>query len=137
MFKTLLVVVYLGVLLPGCASHSTQAIGKLDNGHPVFNSNACKNARSNAWVYQEAKDAKLWLGPTTLLFVGPVAIIPLLIANTGLNTADHFKAADIASSCGGNPPNSEAVASEIALGATIEIATGSLIPSMLPLKSSP
>jgi hypothetical protein len=64
-------------------------------------------------VYQEAKDAKLWLGPTTLLFVSPVAIIPLLIANTGLNTADYFKAADIASSCGGNPPNSEAVARKL------------------------
>jgi len=122
--------------LSGCASHSTQAIGKLDNSQPIFHSNACKNARNNAWVYQEAKDAKLWAGPSAFLIAGPIAFIPVLFANASVNAADHLKAADIASNCGGNPPNPETVASDIALDATIDIATGSLIPA-LPLKSAP
>jgi len=121
----------------GCASHSTQAIGKLDNTQPIFHSNACKNARSNAWVYQEAKDAKLWAGPSALLIAGPIAFIPMLFANASVNAADHLKAADIAYNCGGNPRNPEAVAGDIALEATIDIATGSLIPANLPLKSAP
>ena len=128
MQKTLAISISIGMLLGGCASHSTKAIGKLDNEAPVFHSQACKNARENAWVYQEAKDAKPWIGTSALLLAGPVAIIPLLVANTGVNAADHLKAADIASSCGGNPPNPEAVAGDIALGATLDIATGSLIP---------
>ena len=136
MLKLLLIFSSCGILLTGCASHSTQAIGKLDNSQPIFHSNACKNARNNAWVYQEAKDAKLWAGPSAFLIAGPIAFIPVLFANASVNAADHLKAADIASNCGGNPPNPEAVASDIALDATIDIATGSLIPA-LPLKSAP
>ena len=109
--------------MTGCASHSTQAIGKLDNAQPIFHSHACKNARTNAWVYQEAKDAKLWAGPSALLIAGPIALIPVLLANASVNAADHLKAADIASNCGGNPPNPETVAGDIALDATIDIAT--------------
>ncbi len=128
MQKSLIASICLGMLLGGCASHSTQAIGKLDNEKTLFHSQACKNARENAWIYQEAKDAKPWVGSTALLLAGPIAIIPLLVVNTSVNTADHLKAADIASRCGGNPPNPEAVAGDIALGATLDIATGNLIP---------
>ncbi|NBS76160.1 MAG: hypothetical protein EBT28_01645 [Betaproteobacteria bacterium] len=137
MLKLLLIFISCGILLTGCASHSTQAIGKLDNSQPIFHSNACKNARNNAWVYQEAKDAKLWAGPSAFLIAGPIAFIPVLFANATVNAADHLKAADIASNCGGNPPNPEAVAGDIALDATLDIATGSLIPAALPLKSAP
>ncbi len=137
MLKTLLLILACGILLTGCASHSTQAIGKLDNSQPIFHSNACKNARNNAWVYQEAKEAKLWAGPSALLIAGPIAFIPVLFANASVNAADHLKAANIASNCGGNPPNPEAVAGDIALDATLDIATGSLIPAALPLKSAP
>lgn len=137
MLKPLLLFISCGIVLTGCASHSTQAIGKLDNTQPIFHSNACKNARNNAWVYQEAKDAKLWAGPSALLLVGPIALIPLIVTNAGVNAADHLKAADIASNCGGNPPNPEAVAGDIALDATIDIATGGLIPATLPLKIGP
>jgi len=135
--KPFLLFVTCGILLTGCASHSTKAIGKLDNAEPIFHSNACKNARNNAWVYQEAKDAKLWAGPTALFIAGPIALIPVLFANASVNAADHLKAADIASHCGGNPPNPDAVAGDIALEASIDIATGSLIPAALPLKSAP
>jgi len=137
MLKLLLIFSSFVILMTGCASHSTKAIGKLDNTQPIFHSNACKNARSNAWVYQEAKDAKLWAGPSALLIVGPIAFIPVLFANAGVNAADRLKAADIASNCGGNPPNPETVAGYIALDVTIDIATGSLIPVTLPLKNAP
>jgi hypothetical protein len=137
MLKPFLLFVACGILLTGCASHSTQAIGKLDNAQPIFHSNACKNARNNAWLYQEAKEAKLWAGPSAFLIAGPIAFIPVLFANASVNAADHLKAADIASNCGGNPRNPEAVAGDIALDATIDIATGSLIPAALPLKSAP
>lgn len=137
MLKPFLLFVACGILLTGCASHSTQAIGKLDNAQPIFHSNACKNARNNAWLYQEAKEAKLWAGPSAFLIAGPIALIPVLFANASVNAADHLKAADIASNCGGNPRNPEAVAGDIALDATIDIATGSLIPAALPLKSAP
>ena len=58
---------------------------------------------------------------------------------TAVSAMDGYalKAADIASNCGGNPRNPEAVAGDIALDATIDIATGSLIPAALPLKSAP
>ena len=79
----------------------------------------------------------MWAGPSALLIAGPIAFIPMLFANASVNAADHLKAADIASNCGGNPRNPEAVAGDIALEATIDIATGSLIPATLPLKNAP
>ena len=64
-------------------------------------------------------------------------MLPLIVTNAGVNTADHLKAVEIPSNCGGNPPKPEAVARDIALEVTIDIATGSLIPANLPLKSAP
>ena len=118
--------VLLGVLtlLVGCASHSMQAIAKLDDKSPDFATGACQNARHNAWMYDEVKTHKLWAAPALIMLTGPVAVAPLFFANIGINTADHLKAADITTQCGGTAPSSQDIAGRIALDTALGLAIG-------------
>jgi len=116
-------------LLAGCASRSSQAISKLDDKSPDFSSGPCQNARHNAWVHDELKTHKLWAGPALVLLTGPVAVAPLLFVNIGMNTADHMKAADITSQCGGIAPTQDAIMGGIALDTALGIAIGAAVPA--------
>jgi hypothetical protein len=134
--KTLLSMLYLRYpmlciltcVLWGCASQSAQTIGKLDNESPEYASAACQNARHNAWIHEEAQNAKLWAGPSAVLLLGPAAIVPVFFTGVGVNTADHLKANDIAANCGGKPKSQQEVNSNIALDATLSLAVGSVMP---------
>lgn len=114
--------------LSACASHSSKAIAKLDDKSEEFGSGACQNARHNAWIHDELKTAKLWAAPSLLLVMGPAAAIPLFAANVGLNTADHMKASDITTQCGGTAPTQEAMAGNIALDAALDLTVGAVVP---------
>jgi hypothetical protein len=115
-------------LLGACASRSSQAIGQLDDKSPDFSTGACQNARHNAWVHDELKTHKLWAAPALVLLTGPVAVAPLFFANIGINTADHLKAADITTQCGGTAPTQDAVMGGIALDTALGIAIGTAVP---------
>ena len=114
--------------LSACASHSSKAIAKLDDKSEEFGTGACQNARHNAWVHDKLKTHKLWAAPSLLLLGGPAAAVPLFVANVGLNTADHIKASEISTQCGGSAPTQEAMAGQIAMDAAIDLTVGALVP---------
>jgi len=60
--------------------------------------------------------------------MGPAAAVPLFAANVGLNTADHMKAREITTQCGGTPPSQEAMAGNIAMDAALDLTVGALVP---------
>ena len=121
-------VLTLVTLLVGCASQSSKAIAKLDDKSPDFGTGACQNARHNAWVHDEIKTHKLWVTPALVLLTGPVAVAPLFFANVGVNTADHMKAADITTQCGGTAPTQEAMIGSIAVDTAVGLAIGAAVP---------
>ena len=114
--------------LSACASHSSKAIAKLDDKSEDFGTGACQNARQNAWIHDELKTHKLWAAPSLLLMMGPAAAFPLFAANVGLNTADHLKAREITTQCGGTPMTQEEMASNIALDAALDLTVGTVVP---------
>lgn len=114
--------------LSACASHSSKAIAKLDDKSEEFGTGACQNARHNAWIHDELKTHRLWAAPSLLLMMGPAAAVPLFAANVGLNTADHMKASDITTQCGGTAPTQEAMAGNIALDAALDLTLGAVVP---------
>jgi hypothetical protein len=114
--------------LMGCASQSSKAIAKLDDKSPDFSTGACQNARHNAWVHDQIKTHKFWASPAIVLLSGPVAAAPLFLANIGINTADHMKAAEITTQCGGSAPTQDAVMGGIALDTALGIAIGAAVP---------
>ena len=116
-------------LLTGCASRSSQAIAKLDDKSPDFSSGPCQNARHNAWVHDELRTHKIWAGPALVLLTGPVAVAPMLLANIGMNTADHMKAADITTQCGGHAPTPDTIMGGIALDTAVGIAISAALPA--------
>ena len=124
-------------LLGACASHSSKAIAKLDSGSPEFSSAACQNARQNAWLYDEAQINKLWAGPSVFFLAGPIAVLPVLATNIGLNSADHLQANDISTQCGGQPLTQKALSQNIALDATISVAVGGIAPAIAPKVTVP
>ena len=121
-------VLVLTALLVGCASQSSKAIAKLDDKSPDFGTGPCQNARHNAWVHDELKTHKLWAAPALVLLSGPAAVAPLFLANVGINTADHMKAADITTQCGGTAPTQEAMIGSIAVDTAVGLAIGAAIP---------
>lgn len=135
-FNRLLITVA-AICLTGCASYSSKAIGSLDNQHPAFESIDCQNARQNAWVHEDLKQFKLVAGPSLLLFAGPVLAIPVLLANVGLNTADHLKANDIKSLCGGKALTPDELTQSIVIDTGLAAATGALLPGGTALASKP
>jgi len=115
-------------LLAGCASQSAKVIGSLDNNSKEYASAACQNARHNAWIHEETQNAKLWAGPSAMLLLGPVALLPVFAAGVGVNTADHMQANDIAANCGGKARSQKEVNTSIAVDATLSLAVGNVVP---------
>ena len=125
------------LLLGACASQSSKAIANLDSSSPEFSSAPCQNARQNAWFYDEANKTKLWAGPSVIFLAGPLAFIPVLATNIGLNSADHIQANDISTQCGGQPLTQKALSQNIALDATISVAVGGIAPAIAPKVTAP
>ena len=62
-----------------------------------------------------------------MLIAGPVMAIPVLFANVGLNSADHLKANEIKSNCGGQALTNEKVIQSIAFDASLGLLTGTVL----------
>ena len=128
---------WVALCLTGCASYSSKAIGSLDNQHPAFDTIDCQTARDNAWIHEDLKQIKLVAGPSLLLIAGPVMAIPFLLANVGLNTADHLKANDIKTLCGGKALTPDELTQSIVIDTGVSAATGALLPGATVLASKP
>jgi hypothetical protein len=125
------------LLLGACASQSSKAIAKLDSGSPEFSSAPCQNARHNAWLYDEVQKNKLWAGPSVILLAGPIAVLPVLVTNIGLNSADHISANDISGQCGGQVLSQKTLNQNIAMDATLSVAVGGIAPALAPRVTAP
>ena len=128
--------------LPGCMSYSSKAVAELDHESEAFTSAECQNSRQNAGHHDNLKNIKLVASSSLILIAGPVMAIPVLFANVGLNTADHLKANEIKSNCGGQALSLEKVTQSIALdtGLGLVIGTalnGASVPISATLASKP
>jgi hypothetical protein len=125
------------LLLGGCASQSAVTASSLDQEHPAYRSAECRHARSNAWIHQDLKVARLIASPAVVWWGGPITAIPVLLTNVGLSYADKQDAADMASRCGGEPSGQLEIAAgtvaETALGVAASGA-GSLVTKAVPSK---
>ena len=113
--------------LPGCMSYSSKAVGELDHESDAFTSAECQNSRQNAGLHDSLKNIKLVASSSLILIAGPVMAIPVLFANVGLNTADHLKANEIKSNCGGQALTNEKVTRSIAFDASLGLLTGTVL----------
>ena len=113
--------------LPGCMSYSSKAVAELDHESEAFTSAECQNSRQNAGIHDSLKNIKLVASSSLMLIAGPVMAIPVLFANVGLNTADHLKANEIKSNCGGQTLSTEKVTQSIAVDTGLGLLTGSVL----------
>ena len=125
------------VLLSGCASQSAMTASSLDQEHPAYRSAECRDARSNAWIHQDLKVARLVASPAVVWWGGPITAIPVLLTNAGLSYADKQDASELAARCGGEPSGqleiAAGTAAETALGVAASGA-GSLVTKAVPVK---
>ena len=113
--------------LPGCMSYSSKAVAELDHESDAFTSAECQNSRQNAGIHDNLKNIKLVASSSLMLIAGPVMAIPVLFANVGLNTADHIKANEIKTKCGGQALSIEKLTQSIAVDTGLGLLTGSAL----------
>jgi hypothetical protein len=132
-----LIVLSMALALGGCASQSAVTASSLDRDHPAYRSPECRDARSQAWIHQDLKVARLVASPAVVWWGGPITAIPVLLTNAGLSYADKQDASDIAARCGGQPSGqleiAAGTAAETALGVAASGA-GSLMTKAVPTK---
>ena len=124
--RSLLLVMFV-LVLPGCMSYSTKAVAELDHESGAFASAECENSRQNAGIHDSLKNIKLVASSSLMLIAGPVMAIPVLFANVGLNTADHIKANEIKTKCGGQALSIEKLTQSIAVDTGLGLLTGSVL----------
>jgi predicted thioredoxin/glutaredoxin len=125
------------LVLPGCMSYSTKAAAELDHETDAFTSAECQNSRQNAGIHDSLKNIKLVASSSLMLIAGPVMAIPVLFANVGLNTADHLKANEIKSKCGGQALSTEKLTQSIAVDTGLSLLTGSVLSgASVPLSTT-
>jgi hypothetical protein len=112
------------LLLSGCASHSAKAIAKLDSEDLLFHTRDCREARANSEDFNFFKRVKMVVSPLVVVATGGLFAGPVLIANAGLETADHVNASNISVACGGVPKGVSEIAAEVALDAAVGVALG-------------
>ncbi len=132
-----LIVITVAALLGGCASQSAVTASTLDPSHPAYRSAECRHSRSQAWIHQDLKVARLVASPAVVWWGGPITAIPVLLTNVGLSYADKQDASEMAARCGGEPSGqfeiAAGTAAETALGVAASGA-GSLVTKAVPAK---
>lgn len=113
------------VSLTGCASQSELMAIQLDSNHPQYNSRSCQNSRAASERHKEAKIASMVATPALLLLSGGL-LLPVVAANAGLDAADRLDASTMAESCGGQGLSTSDIVKDVAIGASVGVATGGL-----------
>jgi len=127
----LVLVLTLLAAVGGCASQSELTAIRLDRDNPKFKSAACQDSLAAAETHKDIKKARTIASPVVLFLSGGL-LLPVVAANAGLDTVDHVDAAKIAESCGGTPQTKGEMATDVALGAAVGVATSALTPGSLP-----
>jgi hypothetical protein len=85
---------------------------------------------SAAEAHRDIKRARTIASPV-LLFLSGGLLVPVVAANAGLDTVDHVDAAKIAESCGAQAQSNVEIATDVALGAAVGVATSGLTGTAL------
>lgn len=115
----------------GCASQSELTAIRLNRDNPKYKSSGCQDSLAAAETHKNIKTARTIASPVVLFFSGGL-LLPVVAANAGLDTVDHVDAAKIAESCGGTPQTKAEMATDVAVGAAVGVATSAINPITLP-----
>lgn len=107
----------------GCASQSELAALRLDPKNPRYRSEACQNSIAASAVHRDAKTASMVATPILLIASGGL-LLPVLAANTALDTVDRVDASNMVTRCGGRGESADEIAGSVATGAVMGAATG-------------
>ena len=116
--------------LAGCASQSELTARRLDRDNPKYKTAGCQDSLSAAEAHRDIKKARTVASPV-LLFLSGGLLIPVVAANAGLDTVDHVDAAKIAENCGAQAQTNGEIATDVALGAAVGVATSGLTGTSL------
>lgn len=117
------------VALAGCASQSQKTLAGLDPGKPEYSSPSCQHIKENVWLHQDLKNAKAVGGTAAVVFLGPVALIPVFMGSVGLSVADHTDARQVAIACGGNPRNALQITGDVVMENSLNLITKGMTPT--------
>lgn len=121
--KALSLAIVLSLSLAGCASQSELAALRLDPKNPKYRSEACQKSIAGSAAHRDAKTASMVATPILLVVSGGL-LLPVLAANTALDTVDRVDAANMATRCGGRGESAGDIAGSVATGAVLGAATG-------------
>jgi hypothetical protein len=116
--------------LAGCASQSELTARRLDRDNPKYKTAGCQDTLSAAEAHRDIKRARTIASPV-LLFLSGGLLVPVVAANAGLDTVDHVDAAKIAENCGAQAQTNTEIATDVALGAAVGVATSGLTGTSL------
>lgn len=119
--------------LAGCASQSELTARRLDRDNPKYKTSGCQDSLSSAEAHRDIKTARTIASPV-LLFLSGGLLVPVIAANAGLDTVDHVDAAKMAESCGAQAQSNAEIATDVALGAAVGVATSGLTGTGLTTK---
>ena len=119
--------------LAGCASQSELTARRLDRDNPKFKTAGCQDSLSAAEAHRDIKRARTVASPV-LLFLSGGLLVPVVAANAGLDTVDHVDAAKIAENCGAQAQTNAEIATDVALGTAVGVATSGLTGTALTAK---
>ena len=108
-----------------CASQSELTARRLDRDHPKYKTAGCQDTLSAAEAHRDIKRARTIASPVLLLVSGGL-LLPVLAANAGLDTFDHVDAAKMAENCGAQAQTNAEIATDVALGTAVGVATSGL-----------
>ncbi len=111
--------------LTGCASQSELTAIHLDTDHPQYKTRSCQNSLAASERHKEMKSASMVAAPALLLLSGGL-LLPVVAVNAGLDVADRVDASTMADNCGGQGQKPSDIAKDVAIGASVGIATGGL-----------
>jgi hypothetical protein len=120
-------------VLAGCASQSELTARRLDRDNPKYKTAGCQDSLSAAEAHRDIKRARTVASPV-LLFLSGGLLVPVVAANAGLDTVDHVDAAKIAENCGAQAQTNAEIATDVALGAAVGVATSGLTGTALTAK---
>ena len=119
--------------LAGCASQSELTARRLDRDNPKYKTAGCQDSLSAAEAHRDIKNVRTIASPV-LLFVSGGLLLPVLAANAGLDTVDHVDAAKMAENCGAQAQTNAEIATDVALGTAVGVATSGLAGTGLTAK---
>lgn len=119
-------------LTAGCVSTSSKTFAELDRDHPKFESKDCQAAADDTRIHDEIKLMRTLISPVAVMISGGL-LLPVVVANVSLDTADRLDASRMEVHCGGQGKSGVDIAQGVVGGAAFGLATGAAMNAVGPL----